>query len=483
MSSLLQRGRNIYTVAKLGLAENLLSQGLNLLGHTSEKNYERLGAIFEKIANTEQQKWIGTWIKNWLSEGPGALWLSRLLRNTHPNVRKHFLSKSIVNLFFRNPKAWAEFRSKYGLRPPSIILISPSMRCNYRCVGCYAGEYCQDDDLSPEVVNRVITEAKNIGTRFITFVGGEPFVYKPLMDIFEQHNDISFQVYTNGSAINESMAARLVKLGNVAPQISIEGWKEDTDARRGKGAFDRVMKAMDNLRQEGAIFGFSAAVFRDNLDVVTSDEFIDLMIEKGVTYGWYFMYMPMGRDADLSYMLTPEERNKLRMGVDRLRKTKPILLADFFGDSDLTGGCIAAGRIYAHINHKGDVEPCVFCHFADSNVKETSLVEALNSPFLKYLRSLQPFNYNALRPCPMIDNPEVMRTAVAQCGAHPTHDGAESLVTDFVPGLDVYSKEMADIYTPAWERECLPWAEKWLTVMDFPADRIEAKKQEYHAGR
>jgi len=127
------------------------------------------------------------------------------------------------------------------------MLLSPTMRCNYHCIGCYAGNYTTDDDLPPEVFDRVLTEAEAIGIKFVTILGGEPFIYPPLLDIFAAHKHVSFQVYTNGSLINEDMAARLVELGNVAPQVSIDGFREKTDVGRGQGAFDRAIRAMENL--------------------------------------------------------------------------------------------------------------------------------------------------------------------------------------------------------------------------------------------
>ncbi|UCC59862.1 MAG: radical SAM protein, partial [Dehalococcoidia bacterium] len=175
------------------------------------------------------------------------------------------------------------------------------------------------------------------------------------------------------------MAERLVDLGNVAPMISIEGFEEQTDACRGKGAFERAMKAMDSLRKAGCLFGFSVKVDRHNTDYVTSDEFMDLMIEKGAIYGWYFLYMPIGRDPRISLMPTPEQRNQVRMAINHFRRTKPVLMVDFWSDGALTAGCINGGRIYFHINHRGDVEPCIFVHYATHNIKECSLVEALNS--------------------------------------------------------------------------------------------------------
>jgi MoaA/NifB/PqqE/SkfB family radical SAM enzyme len=483
MSTVLVQGKELYGKLKREIAENILSQSLMLLGHSSENNYRRLSATFSRISKTEHQKMIAAWIDSWLAEGnPGGPFLTRVLKGLNPKVRKNYLANMIVSLFFRNQQIYDRIRKEYGFNPPSVMLISPTMRCNYKCSGCYAANYTRDDDLPPEVFDRVVTEAEQIGIKFMPILGGEPFVYKPLLDIFRKHPKACFQPYTNGSLINEEMAKKLVGRGNVAPMISLEGFEEQTDARRGKGAFERAMKAMDNLREAGCLFGFSVMVDRENIDAVTSDKFMDLLIDRGAMYGWYFLYIPVGRGPDPSLMPTAEQRNQLRLAVNRFRKTKPILMVDFWNDGPLTAGCINGGRIYFHVNHKGDVEPCIFVHFATHNIKNCSLVEALNSPFFRGLREMQPFSYNTLLPCPIIDHPKIMRTALQRWGAYPTHEGAERTFTDpeLSEGLDKYSREVEEIFAPIWEKE-YGWAEKWMGVMDHPPERIQARKRAYSA--
>jgi MoaA/NifB/PqqE/SkfB family radical SAM enzyme len=144
------------------------------------------------------------------------------------------------------------------------------------------------------------------------------------------------------------------------------------------------MDAMDNLRKEGVLFGFSATQTRENTDIITSFDFIDMLIEKGVYIGWYFQFLPIGKDPDVNLMATPQQRIKLRKFIEEVRATRPIFIGDFWNDGPFVGGCIAGGRRYIHINHKGDVEPCAFVHFAVDNIKNKSLIEALQSPFSNF---------------------------------------------------------------------------------------------------
>ncbi len=444
-------------------ATTAIAAALALMSRSPERTSRALATALGKLSRSKQQKMVADWVHDYLEPGgPGAAYVTRLLRQLHPNVRKRFLAGFIANLFFRDPEVSERLKREHGINAPNLLAISPSMRCNLRCTGCYAGDYDRHDDLPTEVFDRLLSEAEAIGTRVFILIGGEPFMWPPLLDIVEAHRNSFFQIYTNGTMIDDDMAARIVELGNIAPAVSIEGSRERTDARRGPGVYDRVISAMERLRDHGAMFSFSATATRDNLEEIISDEFIDLMIEKGALYGWYFAYVPIGLNPDLEYMPTPEERDRLRRGVNSIRERKPILVADFWNDGSVTGGCLAAGRKYVHINNRGDVEPCVFAHFAVDNIRETSLVDALASDYFRDLRRLQPFGHNLLRPCPLIDHPGVIKRVVEKHGAYPTHEGAESLISTLQPGLHNYAVSLRDVYQPVWDKE-YRWVDEWLS--------------------
>jgi len=292
-----------------------------------------------------------------------------------------------------------------------------------------------------------------MGIHFIVTQGGEMFVYAEMLDLYRKHKDIYFQVYTNGTLIDKKMAAVLAKLGNVAPMISLEGFQATTDQRRGSGVFKKVMQAMDNLKEVGCFFGASVTQTRHNTEEIISDAFFDLLVEKGCYIVWFFQFLPVGKDPSIELMASPEQRNALREKVAQIRGRLPIFIGDFWNDGPFVGGCIAAGRRFVHINNKGDVEPCAFAHFSVDNIKEKSLKEALKSEFFKFIRDKQPYgNGNLLAPCMIIDNPEVLRQAVAKTGARPTHEGAQLILGDPIrEGLDNYARQIHQITRPAWE--------------------------------
>jgi MoaA/NifB/PqqE/SkfB family radical SAM enzyme len=292
-----------------------------------------------------------------------------------------------------------------------------------------------------------------MGIHLVIMTGGEPFIRKDLFDLFEKHGDTIFQIYTNGTLIDEKMVERFVALGNVVPAISLEGLREETDNRRGRGQFDRISEVMDWLRKAGIFFAVSTTQTSQNTDVLTSDAFVDFLVEKGCILLWNFHYVPIGRNPDLSLMATPEQRNRMRERLSYFRATKPLLFVDFWNDGCLTQGCIAAGRKYFHVNARGDVEPCVFCHFASDNIKEKSLVEALNSPLFQEIRSQQPYSENLFLPCLLMDHPEKGREFALRHAKYFTHEGAESLFTDFAQAIDAYAKAYREVAEAAWKEK------------------------------
>jgi len=382
-----------------------------------------------------------------------VLVLKQALLESCRNCRQRMATNLFVNVIVVGADKRDRILDQEGLYPPAVVVISPTMRCNLRCYGCYAGEHSKEDDLDIDVFNRVIEEAKELGAYFITISGGEPFVYEGLLETFKRQPDAFFHMYTNGTMIDNDMSKNLAELGNVIPLVSVEGFEEMTDARRGKGTFAKILRAMDSLRKHGVPFGFSATVTRENNELVVSDEFVDFYKEKGCIVGWYFQYMPVGRKPNLSLMPTAAQRKYRYDRMLKLRAEKKMILADFFNDAPLVGGCIAGGRSYLHINCKGDVEPCVFAHFAVDNIYEKSLLDVLKSDFFKAIRSRQPYSDNHLRPCMIIDNPHVLRELVSEENPEPTHPGAEQVLARLAPELDNYASCFKAVADKVWERD------------------------------
>ena len=412
--------------------------------------------IAEKATTREHYKRAIHSIREmWKAGHPSLNVAMKTLKNTSPRHKQQIIKCFIINqLLVGSTKRKAFSEEAGGFYPPGLLVISPSMKCNLNCFGCYAGMYKKDEDLPYEVLDRVLNEAKEMGVHFVVVSGGEPFFRKDLLTLFEKHNDMAFHVFTHGGLLDEKLVAKLADLGNILPAISVEGFREETDRRRGEGHYERVLRAMKLLKEAGILFGYSATMTRQNTDIMVSDEFVDHWMEKGCTVGWYFLYTPVGREPNWDLVPTPVQRDLLRERVAYFRTTKEMLFGDFWNDGPVVGGCIAGGRKYFHINSKGDVEPCVFCHFALHNIKNVSLKEAVTSPLFKKIQAYQKENNNLLRPCMIIDQPHVYRDVCKMPGVYFTHQGAENIVEQFGPQIDEYSVSYGELADKAWDEKC-----------------------------
>lgn len=430
---------------------------LQLLDHVSPETFMRLAVLASHLVDgVDASSSVRAVMAN-LNEGPNsqaARLFMRVMTELSPHCLKAVARTLFVNGLLRSAVIRDEFEKKHGFWPPFTLLISPTMQCNLRCVGCYSGRYVREKGLSAELVDRIVTEAHEMGILFIVFSGGEPLTRKnELFEIIRRHEDMYFMFYTNGTLIDEKVADDLYKLGNAGAVISLEGFEATTDARRGEGTFKKVMRAMDLLKERGVPFGTSLTVTSKNIEEISSSGFFDLLHNKGVMIAWFFLFMPVGEDPDVSLMPTPRQREFLRRRDHQLREEFPIFIADFWNDAPYVGGCIAGGKQYLHITPGGDVEPCVFTHVAVEKIFDKSLVDVLNSDLFRYIRSLQPYSNNLLTPCMIIDNPHVFREVCHKCGAYGTHSGAEDVRVKIKDQMDDYGRQVRAIFDPIWAVE------------------------------
>lgn len=347
--------------------------------------------------------------------------MNSLYTDIDDGVRKVLFENFIINsLILRNQRK-KEFEEKYNCNIPWTLLLDPTSACNLHCTGCWAAEYGDKLSLSYETLDDIISQGKELGMHMFIFTGGEPLVRKKdVIRLCEKHSDCVFSAFTNGTLIDEAFADEMLRVKNFMPALSVEGFEKETDARRGDGTYKAVIKAMDILRSKKLPFGFSTCYHKNNAEVIGSEEYFDEMIARGCKFGWIFTYMPVGNDAVPELLATAEQREYMYHQVREFRNTKPIFTVDFWNDGEYVKGCIAGGRCYLHINAAGDIEPCAFIHYADSNIKEKTLLEALQSPLFMQYRENQPFNENMLRPCPLLDNPGRLTEMVQKSGAHST---------------------------------------------------------------
>jgi len=372
--------------------------------------------------------------------------------------------------------AISRFSKQFGMNPPSTLTISPGKTCNLQCTGCYASAGPTAEKLDWSTFDRIITEAKTLwGVRFLVISGGEPLAYqsegKGLLDAAEKHPDALFMFYTNGTLIDEQTAQRMAALGNITPAISIEGWRDRTDERRGVGIYDQILAAMERLRRLGVFYGISLTATRHNAEEILSEGLIDYFFEKqGAFYGWIFQYMPIGRSYTLDLMPTPEQRLWMWKRSWDIVRSRKIFLADFWNHGTVSNGCIAAGRArgggYMYIDWNGSVSPCVFVPYSPVNVNDIyakggTLNDIWANPFFADIRGWQE-SYtqskgNWLAPCLNRDHHGVLNQLIAKHEPEPIDESAHAalLDPDYGKGLEHYGELYENLSESIWHEQYL----------------------------
>ena len=409
-------------------------------------------------------------------KNPDSNWY-QLVKSVYTEIddgqRQKLLENFVINAcLIGSPLGW-ENSVKYDCNIPWAILMDPTSGCNLHCTGCWAAEYGNKLNLTLEELDSVITQAEALGCYFFIYSGGEPLVRKKdIITLCERHPEAAFLSFTNGTLIDEAFADEMLRVKNFVPAISIEGFEEATDFRRGKGTYAAVVRAMNLLKERKLLFGASCCYTSKNVEVIGSEAYYDSLIELGAKFMWLFTYMPVGADAVPELMVDAEQREYMYHFVRAMRDKKPLFTLDFWNDGEYADGCIAGGRRYLHINANGDVEPCAFIHYSDSNIREKTLLEALQSPlFMAYHRG-QPFNENMLRPCPLLDNQGRLAEMVDASGAHSTDlqnpEDVHTLCAKCQAAADCWAVTSQEL----WEQSGGP--EKWAVKKEKLAAREEA---------
>lgn len=439
---------SIVEKAKAAAISASLSQALKYLDKDPDTNLQKVMDLVDKVTPEGWYEEQRAAIRNVIKEKNHWYDLVMKIWELDPGVRNTFFKNFMVNASLSGSAVQEAVREKEGCNVPWAILLDPTSACNLHCTGCWAAEYGNRLNLTLEELDSIVTQGKELGTYMYIFTGGEPLVRKKdMIALCERHSDCEFLSFTNGTLIDEEFCKEMLRVKNFVPAISLEGFETANDGRRGSGVFEKVMKAMKLLKEHKLPFGISTCYTSQNYQDITSEEYFDMIIDAGALFIWFFHYMPVGNGAAPQLLPTPKQREEVYHRIREYRSRKPIFSMDFQNDAEYVGGCIAGGRRYLHINAKGDVEPCVFVHYSNANIRECTLLEALKSPIFMAYHDGQPFNENMLRPCPMLENPEKIRAMVKETGAQST---------------DYESPETIDSLCD----RCVPYAENWKETAD-----------------
>jgi MoaA/NifB/PqqE/SkfB family radical SAM enzyme len=295
--------------------------------------------------------------------------------------------KFIYNFGFKGLVGFSKFqkRKKRGEMFPAFQFISVTNDCNLNCQGCWVTRGEKSASLDIERVNQIILESKKNGSYFFGILGGEPLMYKQLMDIFKSHSDCYFQLFTNGTLLTDKVAEELRRIGNVTPLVSFEGNETVADIRRGGNhVYQRTIQAVDTATKNKLVTGVAVSVCKSNIDMALSEDFIQMLHDKGVIYLWYYIYRPSGENPCYDLALSHDEILRLRTFLVEGRGKYPIVLIDSYWGADGEPFCPAAEGLSHHINPAGYIEPCPVIQFSCDKLNGENLKDVYeNSQFLK----------------------------------------------------------------------------------------------------
>ena len=335
---------------------------------------------------------------------------------------------------------------------PPFLYMSIINSCNLRCQGCWVDVSAKQSRIELDACNTTIAQAKAMGNSFFGILGGEPFMHKDLLKIFEAHPDAYFQVFTNGHFITDEIAAELHRLGNVTPLISVEGSEIISDTRRGReGVLNQTMEGIQAALRNNLMVGVCTSVCQTNIDDLVNDAWVDRLIEMGVMYCWFHVYRPCGPDANPDLALTSDQQRRVRQFVVDTRATKPIIVVDAYHDGAGNALCPAVTGFTHHVGPWGDIEPCPIIQLATESIHDKKpLKEQFNeSQFLRDFREQTAAN---TRGCVVLERPDILIDLAEKHGARDTTARGTAIEelrsmsprrSQYVPGNEIPERNLA----------------------------------------
>lgn len=334
--------------------------------------------------------------------------LMRLMRRVMTELDPRIAMKAAwlwVGKGFLAIQAYKRRLRRKELYPPFLFIALTNI-CNLRCHGCWVEKEGKAHFLQPEDLDRIIESGKRARAYYYTLLGGEPFLYKGLLDIFRRHRDCYFQVITNGMFFSEAVVRQLKELGNVTPLVSVDGFAANNDQRRGAGVFAAVMEGLARLQRHGLLYGIATTLTSRNLDECLSDAYLEEFIRRGALYIWYYVYRPVGADPHPEYALTRQQLLEARRRILALRRKHPILIVDSYWTAEGEAFCPAAMGLGFHIGPQGSIEPCPPLSVACETVRSGNgdLFPVINES--RFLRGFQQFVKERTKGCVILEYPQ-----------------------------------------------------------------------------
>lgn len=334
------------------------------------------------------------------------------LRITLKNPAQAFSFLRTIGWLRSAAKLRKSWKHKGYLIPP-ILIFSITNECNLNCSGCYNKSFHQYNgkELDDKKLWSLTAEAKELGISFFVIAGGEPLLRPVILDIMKEYPEIIFLVFTNGTLIDENLIQKFKKQKNIVPMISLEGNQEETDQRRGEGTFDQLRKTITRMKKLNIFFGLSLTLARNNFSTIIADEFIGTCADLGCKFFLFLEYTPTQKGTE-DWILTDNQRSRVRSIMQDYRSKYPSLFIAVPWDEDDVGGCLSAGRGFVHINAAGDLEPCPFAPFSDTNVRDHALKDALQSKLCEKIRQIPELSREKGGGCVLWKERELVQSLV-----------------------------------------------------------------------
>ncbi|MCR4933366.1 MAG: radical SAM protein [Lachnospiraceae bacterium] len=359
-------------------------------------------------------------IQSYMTKGVERV-VADALKATVKNPRESAYLLKFASASKKASKKRAKAEEK-GEHIPPFLIASVTSSCNLHCAGCYSrcngatNDKEAKDQLSGDEWKKIFDEAEDLGVSFILLAGGEPLLRYDVIEEASKKPGILFPIFTNGTFIGPKYMDMFDEHRNLIPVLSIEGDRVKTDNRRGEGVYDKLIEAMDGLKEKDLIFGASVTVTSENLREVTSKEFLNTLSKRGCKLVIYVEYVPV-TDESTDLALSDSERDALLESVKRIRQENDeMVFVSFPGDEKSSGGCIAAGRGFFHINSHGGAEPCPFSPYSDVNVRNTSLKEALHSKLFTLLKENDILADDHKGGCVLFEKRDLVEAQLAKAG-------------------------------------------------------------------
>jgi MoaA/NifB/PqqE/SkfB family radical SAM enzyme len=324
---------------------------------------------------------------------------------------------------------------------PPFMFVALTNTCNLRCHGCWVEKEGTAYHILAKDLDALINSGKKQSAYYYTLLGGEPFMYKGIWDVFRRHRDCYFQTITNGMLFTEANADRVAAAGNVTPLISIDGLQFNNDKRRGEGVFESALEGMARLKKRGVLFGTACTITSENLQEVLSDDYLRDMIRRGCMYIWYYVYRPVGEDPHPEYCLTPEQLVEARKRMIALRRRHPIIIIDSYWTADGEAFCPAAVGLGFHVGPRGSIEICPPLSFATDLLGDNKgdVYRTINNS--AFLRGFEKFVKERTKGCVILEHPQELVEYIRGHGAKD-YSGRPDALSEINAGTPRHSQHL-----------------------------------------